>query len=194
MSDAGQNEEQGELAGFLLAEGARDAKIGGQLMERMEEAEDRAAGGLGNGGQVEFAAEQTAESGDPGSRPGGEVGDGAVLDFAVLAERFTEEDGWGRAAIGDLRHVHNCIISEIGMHNNRYKNTYMTTSVNRITRNPLGFNYFISNARGRSVRCVAESPSRAPDIVANGAMAPVWGSNRSMLASALEPSEPPAMI
>src|SRR5258708_33723989 len=151
MSDAGQNEEQGELAGFLLAEGARDAKIGGHLMERMEEAEDRAAGGLGNGGQVEFAAEQTAESGDPGSRPGGEVGDGAVLDFAVLAERFTEEDGWGRAAIGDLRHVHNCIISEIGMHNNRYKNTYMTTSLNRITSNPLGFNYFRSNARGRSV-------------------------------------------
>src|SRR5712691_5620115 len=86
---------------------------------------------------------------DPGSRPGGEVGDGAVLDFAVLAERFTEEDGWGRAAIGDLRHVHNCIISEIGMHNNRYKNTYMTTSVNRITSNPLGFNYFRSNAWGK---------------------------------------------
>src|SRR5260370_40450487 len=166
MSDAGQNEEQGELAGFLLAEGARDVKIGGHLMERMEEAEDRAAGGLGNGGQVEFAAEQTAESGDPGSRPGGEVGDGAVLDFAVLAERFTEEHGWGRAAIGDLRHVHNCIISEIGMHNNRYKNTYMTTSVNRITSNPLGFNYFRSNARGRSVPSFHGVLKMFPHVVA----------------------------
>ena len=62
MSDAGQNEEQGELAESPLAEGAGDAEIGGYLFERMEETEDGAAGGFGNGGQIEFALEQTAEN------------------------------------------------------------------------------------------------------------------------------------
>jgi len=64
MGDAGQDEEQGELAEFLLAEGAGDAEIGGYLLERMEESEDGPAGGIGNGGMVEFAAKETAESVD----------------------------------------------------------------------------------------------------------------------------------
>ena len=119
MSDAGQDEEQGELAEPLLAEGGRDAEIGGYLIERMKESEDGAAGGLGSSGQVEFALEQQAESGDAGSGPGGDVGDGAILDFAVLAEGFAEEDGGGRGAIGDLRDVHNCIIALlVNNHNN----------------------------------------------------------------------------
>lgn len=80
-------------------------------MERMEEAEDRAAGGLGSGSQVELAAEQKAKSGDAGSGPGRDVGDGAIFDFAILAKGFANEDGRGGVAIGDLRHVHNCMIA-----------------------------------------------------------------------------------
>ena len=34
-----------------------------------------------------------------------------ILDFTVLAEGFADEDGGGRIAIGDLRHVHNCIVA-----------------------------------------------------------------------------------
>ena len=36
----------------------------------------------------------------------GEVGDGAFLDFAVLAEGLAEEDGRGRVTVGDGIDVH----------------------------------------------------------------------------------------
>ena len=119
MSDAGQDEEQAELADSLLAESARDAEIGGYLFEGVKEAEDRAAEWIGSDGQIEFVLEQEAESGDTGNRPGGEIGEGAVLDFTILAEGFPEENGWGRVAIGDLRDVHNCIIQLVLTINNR---------------------------------------------------------------------------
>ena len=95
MGNTGQDEEQGELAELLLAEGAGDAEIGGYLFERMEESEGGTAGGRGNEGMVEFAAEETAESADTGFGPGGEVEESAVSDFAVLAEGFAQEDGRG---------------------------------------------------------------------------------------------------
>jgi len=78
--------------------------------EHIEDAEDRAAGRLGSRRQVKLTAEEKAESGNAGSGPGGDVGDSAVFDFAILAEGLANEDGRGRVAIGDLRHVHDFMI------------------------------------------------------------------------------------
>jgi hypothetical protein len=111
MGDASQDQEQGELAESLLAESASQAQTGSNLMQSVEHAEDGSANGIGSGEIVEFAAQQAAQRVDAGSRPGGEVGKCAVLDFGVLAEGLTEENGRGRGAIGDHCHVHNCIIS-----------------------------------------------------------------------------------
>jgi hypothetical protein len=44
---------------------------------------------------IEVAAESAAESLDASGRPMGEIGEGAILDFAVFAESFAEEDGGG---------------------------------------------------------------------------------------------------
>ena len=113
MGNAGQNQEQGQFTEPLLTEGASDAKIGGYLLERIEEAEDGAAGRLGcRGRQIEFPAQQTTQSGDTGSRPGGNVGDGPVPDLAVFTERLTEQNGGRRVAVWDLRYIHNYKISQ----------------------------------------------------------------------------------
>jgi hypothetical protein len=80
MSDAGQNQKQGELAKLPLAEGGRNSEIGGDLLEGMEHAEDGSGCGLGNGGLVEVAAEQAAEGFDAGIGPGGEVEESAVFN------------------------------------------------------------------------------------------------------------------
>ena len=78
---------------------------------------------------IEVAVEEAAEGANPLGWPGGEVGEGAVLDFAILAETFAEEDGRRGVAIGDdgdihansILHAHNTTIA-IMIH-------YMTTSV-----------------------------------------------------------------
>ena len=107
MSDAGQNQEQGELVEFVAAEGGGDSQLVGDLFEGMEEAEDRAGGGLGNGNVVEVAAEETAEGVDAGFRPGGEIEEGAVFDLAVIAEGLAQKDGRRGRAVGDDGDVDN---------------------------------------------------------------------------------------
>jgi hypothetical protein len=44
---------------------------------------------------IEVAAERAAERFDASGRPMGEIGEGAIFDFAVFAEGFTQEDGGG---------------------------------------------------------------------------------------------------
>ena len=39
-----------------------------------------------------------------------DVGEGAGLDFAVIAIGLAEEDGRGGVAVGNLRHVHDYIL------------------------------------------------------------------------------------
>ena len=112
MGDAGKDKKQGELAGALVAEGASDAEIAGNLMERLEDAEDGTGAWIGTGDSVQFAAQQTAKSVDTGSGPGGEVGEGTVFDLAVLAEGFAQQDRRRGVAVGDLRDVHNCKVTQ----------------------------------------------------------------------------------
>jgi hypothetical protein len=128
MSDAGQNQKQGELAELPWAEGGRNSEIGGDLLEGMEYAEDGAGCGLGNGGMVEVAAEQAAKGVDAGFGPGGEIEESAVFNFAVFAKRLAQEDGRGRSAVGDLRDVHNHIVSYNSNRHNITNTNYMTTS------------------------------------------------------------------
>jgi hypothetical protein len=106
MADAGQDQEQGEFARFGLAEGGGKTEIVCHLFEGVEETEDRPGGGFGQGHGIEFTAEEAAESLNAQARPGSEVGNGAVFDLAVLAERLAKEDGGRRGAVGDFRDVH----------------------------------------------------------------------------------------
>src|ERR1019366_1895100 len=64
MSDASQDQEHGEFAESLLPEGASEAQVGSDLVQRMKQAEDGSTGGIGSGEMVEFAAQQPAESVD----------------------------------------------------------------------------------------------------------------------------------
>src|SRR5450759_2916975 len=65
MSDAGQDQEQGEFAKLPLAEGGGNPEIGGDLLEGMEYAENGSGCGLGNRGLVEVAACSAATSTRP---------------------------------------------------------------------------------------------------------------------------------
>ena len=106
MADAGQNQEQGEFAKFGLAEGGGKADVVSHLFECVQETEDWPGGGFGQGSGIEFTAEEEAQSLNAQAGPGSEVGNGAVFDLAVFAERLAEEDGRRRGAVGDLRDVH----------------------------------------------------------------------------------------
>jgi hypothetical protein len=58
------------------------------------------------GGDERFAFEDTAEGVDLGSRPSGEIGEGAFDNLAAAAEALAEEDGGRRVAVGDGLNVH----------------------------------------------------------------------------------------
>ena len=60
--------------------------------------------------------------------PMGEVGEGAVVDLAVEAEGFAEEDGGRGVAVGDGSHVHAYIIHLFARKNKHKIATYMTTA------------------------------------------------------------------
>jgi hypothetical protein len=106
MADAGQDQEQGEFAKFGLAEGGRKTDVVCHLFEGVQETEDRPGGGFGQGNGIEFTAEEAAQSLNAQARPGSDVGNGAVLDLAVIAVRLAKEDGRRRGAVGDFRDVH----------------------------------------------------------------------------------------
>ena len=106
MADAGQDQEQGEFAEFGLSEGGGKTDVVCHLFEGVQETEDRPGGGFGQGNGIEFTAEEAAQSLNAQAGPGSEVGNGAVFDLAVFAERLAKEDGRRRGAVGDFRDVH----------------------------------------------------------------------------------------
>jgi hypothetical protein len=61
----------------------------------------------------------------------GEVGDGAIVDFAILAEGFAEEDGGRGVAVGDDRDVHATILAYQMRIFKSQITTYMTTYLQR---------------------------------------------------------------
>ena len=60
-------------------------------------------------------ARYLAEGLDLLRRPMGEIGEGAVVDFAVLAEALAEKDGGRGVAVGDDGHVHVDIIRQLSL-------------------------------------------------------------------------------
>src|SRR5215469_17656788 len=52
------------------------------------------------------ALEQLPQSFNLAGRPVRKVGDGAVVDLALFAEGLAQEDGRGRVAVGNYRHIH----------------------------------------------------------------------------------------
>ena len=60
---------------------------------------------------IEVAAEGALEGLDAGGVPVGEIGEGALVDLAVLAEGLAEEDGGRGGAVGDGLDVHGYNIS-----------------------------------------------------------------------------------
>lgn len=87
-----------------FAKGAEDC---GDVTVRLG-AEDVKGFGQGIGGGA--ALEDMTQRLDLVRGPVGEVGEGAIFDFAIEAEGFAEEDGGRGAAVGDGCHVHVYII------------------------------------------------------------------------------------
>src|ERR1700676_3358462 len=107
MSQTSQDEKQGQLAQSRVAERGGDAQGIGDSLQDEEQAEDGAEGGLGRERRmIEITAEGAAESFDTRRLPGGEIGQGAVLDFTVFAEGFAKENGGGGFTIGGWGGVH----------------------------------------------------------------------------------------
>jgi hypothetical protein len=127
MGHAGQDQEQGEFGQTSFTQGGGEAEGIGQRLEGKQQAEHQTAGGVHGFEVIQFAAEQALEGVDAGGGPSREVGEGTVLDLAVLAEGFPEEDGGRGGAVGDGGHVHASIVSQICYHYKMIINIYMTT-------------------------------------------------------------------
>jgi hypothetical protein len=84
-----------------------DSQRLGDPLEREEQAQDgtelRGQGEIGR--LIEFAPQEVPQSFNARGRPVGEVGEGAVLDLAVLAKGLAQEDGGRGVAVGGGRSV-----------------------------------------------------------------------------------------
>ena len=133
LQHASRDHGHGEIAiavGMLIEEAVET-----QLAQSAEDGSDVPMGAGAD--DVEGLRERGTEGGgalqdgakriDFGRGPVGEIGDGAVVDLAVLTETFAEEDSGGRVSVGDDGDVHVDIVLELF---NKYKhnsNYYMTT-------------------------------------------------------------------
>ena len=131
VGDAGQDEEEGEFGEAGFAESGSEAEGIGDLLEGEQKAEDEAEGGVGGGEVIEVAAEGALEGLDVGGGPMGEIGEGAGMDLAILAEALAEEDGGWGGAIGDGGDVHVYSISQQITESNTQNTIYMPTQEGR---------------------------------------------------------------
>jgi hypothetical protein len=110
MRYASQDEKQGQFAGPPLAESRTEADLGGDVFEGVQDPEDWTGRGSRHHGVVELTAQQATEGVDAAPRPGGDIGQRPVLDRAVGAEGFPEQEGRWRGTIGDLGDIHAYLI------------------------------------------------------------------------------------
>src|SRR3954469_17313735 len=85
------------------ADAARGAEGGGDVAMRQGALDaDGVLAGWDDGATLEDGAQAL----DMGGVPGGEVEQGPLVDLAVLAPAFAQQDGGGRGAVGDGLDVH----------------------------------------------------------------------------------------
>jgi hypothetical protein len=106
MGQAHENQKQGQLAQSGVAESGGEAQNIGDLFQCVQQAKDGAEGGFGQRCMIELPAEGATEGFDARRIPVGEIGQRAILDFAVLAVGLPKEDSGGRLAIGYGGDVH----------------------------------------------------------------------------------------
>ena len=107
----GQHLPQGQLAGAIRPQGPDNPQALGHLAQRPDRAKgkalaqvERPLAGLGERLQIFFMFERQFDSIDFLGGAGGEIGDGAVFDLAVVAVGLAQQDtGVGPAADGDFR-------------------------------------------------------------------------------------------
>ena len=118
MGNARQHQEQSQLGEPTVTECGAEAESVGDLLERQQQTEDASQlGALREvGSLVELPAQEAAEGFNPGRGPVRQVGDGAILDLAILAEGFTQEDGRGGIAVGDGGDIHDFFIQLVARH------------------------------------------------------------------------------
>src|SRR3989441_2580320 len=96
MRQTSQDEEQSQLAENGVAERGGDAQGIGDLFQRIQQAKDGTEGGLGERSMIKVPPQGAAEGFDARTIPVGEIGQGAIFDFAVFAVGFAKENGGGR--------------------------------------------------------------------------------------------------
>jgi hypothetical protein len=133
LQDASRDQGQDEIAiavGMLiekavemqLAQGTED---GGDVA--MRAGADDVEGLRQRGTEGGIALQDGAERIDFGWGPVGEIGDGAVVDLAILAEALTQEDSGRGVAVGDDGDVHVDRIRELIRLTQGKSPIYMTT-------------------------------------------------------------------
>ena len=139
VEDAGGNESADEIAlgatstreQIGQAEMAQGAEDSGDMAMR-KRAEDLE--GLIAGDQI-FAFQDAAQEVDLSGGPGGEIGEGALLDLGADADGFAEEDGRRGVAVGDGLDVHGSMIQLVSTQyktNISYLHGYMSAPKIRI--------------------------------------------------------------
>jgi hypothetical protein len=117
---------------------AQSAEDGGDVAvrARADDVEGLRQRGTEGGG----AFQDGAKGIDLGGGPVGEIGYGAVVDFAVFAKALAEEDGGWGVAIGDDGNVHVDRIREGFIKYKPNRRIYMTTQQASNLRNSLSTN------------------------------------------------------
>src|SRR6202034_4430660 len=113
---------------LLGAQSRADTQLIGHLLQDRKKSEDLAhLSRSRHRGLIEVSAQSSAQSRHPFRRPVREVGEGAVLDLAVLAEGLAQQDRRGRVAVGHDCDVHANINSISLAQSQDIVNIYMTT-------------------------------------------------------------------
>ena len=93
----------------------------------------------------------SSEAGDPLVRPVGEVQQGALLDLARLAIALAQQDGRGRAAIGDRFDIHGSIIATASIRAIKIRLDYMATIQCHQNKSGSDIDYLMMQKEGSSV-------------------------------------------
>src|SRR5258708_24709617 len=106
MRQTSQDEEQSQLAENGVAERGGDAQGIGDLFQRIQQAKDWTERGFGERRMIEVTPEGAAEGCDARKIPVGEIGQGAIFDFAVFAVGLAKENGGGRVSVWGRGYLH----------------------------------------------------------------------------------------